>query len=238
MTHEYEQVPPSYLEQHRCVNCHKEYRDLENTGRLRCRMHPGLVSLEADGLYHYQCCGAVSGRGVVGCVRADHMEARTTVTQDQQARLDELADWGTCVVPTALFQYGVQRPLSECLLGHDSGEPCNTDKGAEILHYRFLFDSVEKEARQCDISEQRRLLRETVPTVPLLASLYCQSNKQESRRAMMEEIDEGWRETLDKAGGGDMKGDASTTTLSRINEQDRLIVPFVVIGRFQPAPYQ
>lgn len=219
-------MPESFLEEHTCVGCGARYRELENMGRLCCRVHPGLVSLCVDdGRYYYDCCGRAAGTGETqGCLRCDHMEARVSRTSDTGVKHDELADWGLCVVPQALFRYGMLRPLNECIVHQDSGGGGNSKT---VIKYRLPFDAVD---RECDLKEQHDLLRQSVADVPLYTTLYAQGNARVSHLAMMDMINNGWKETLDKSkiGGDDADDDKR---VGAISDLDRYIIPFVVIRR-------
>ena len=56
-----------------CSRCAREYRELDNVGAWRCRMHPGHVTgaVVVNGQRSvYTCCNG--GEAAVGCVACDH----------------------------------------------------------------------------------------------------------------------------------------------------------------------
>lgn len=220
-THEYNLIPESYRRARRCLHCGDEYRELDNIGRLCCLLHPGILRLDSVGTrYVYSCCSVAYPHR--GCCRADHMDC-ALVGRTEAERHTEIAEFAIKVVPTVLFQYGHTRPLNESMLYNGVTHEWTPDGARPAVYYRLPFDAPTDERRLVILEEEHRGLCGAVADSPLLHKLYATDDKGSAQADLMDDINNGWRETLDKP--------RSTMAAGEIDATPEYIIPFVVICR-------
>lgn len=213
---EYAMLSEAYTRINKCVLCGESYCELHNMGRLCCRVHPGLLSLDQRGQYSYSCCGAISG--AQGCLRADHMQ-HMPASSDEARRHDDLAEFAVTTVPNVLFEHGVTRPLNETVLYQQDQKQTRY-----TVCYTLPFATVNRA-----VDEIVRDLSASVAESPLLMSLYSSDDSGGKHQALLTDINKYWRETLDepkKQRAGDGSSDHITGTT-------RYIIPFTVICRIK-----
>lgn len=123
--HAYELVPRHLKEMQRCANCNELFRESDNTGQLRCRLHPGVILQDTTGRTgsFYSCCGIPIGlfhcgarkTAIEGCLRVDHM-SQVLCGDNIERRLAQLQQFATLVVPHLLFSFALYRPQPECVI--------------------------------------------------------------------------------------------------------------------------
>src|ERR1700761_9054839 len=75
-------ISEKYTVTRRCINCNTEYKEMNNIGKLLCRVHPGLKLCDNDNNNYYSCCGLYCNEFIncnilsseaLGCLYIDHM---------------------------------------------------------------------------------------------------------------------------------------------------------------------
>lgn len=213
---EYAMLSDAYTRVNKCVLCGESYCELHNIGRLCCRVHPGLLSLDQRGQYSYSCCGAISGAR--GCLRTDHMQ-HMPASSDETKRHDDLAEFAVTTVPNVLFEHGVTRPLNETVLYQQAGQ----NQSSDTVRHKLPFATVDR-----SVDEIVRDLSASVPQSPLLMSLYSSDDSGGKHQALLTDINKYWRETLDEP-----KKQRAGSEGSHITGTTRYIIPFTVICRIK-----
>ena len=98
----------------KCVQCGTIYVELDNIGRLQCRVHPG-VRLEnaGSGQYYYSCCDRLDSQ--YGCTQIDHTTEVFT-TQSEEMRLNQIQQFSIMILPCILHPYLYQIPMRDRIL--------------------------------------------------------------------------------------------------------------------------
>lgn len=249
--HEYALLDNEYTRVRQCCLCGEEYRELQNMGRLCCRVHPGMPRLNQYGQYSYSCCG----RGCYesdpisqGCLRCDHMD-RQPCTQPghEDTRCADLAAFYVRAIPSVLFNYGMTRPLNEAVLARQPAG--TTPDDARPIKYTMPFCIVNNEGNTTTngtpltMGSVARNLSAAVDSSPLMTHVYGIDDQGAEYRKMMQEINDRWPDTCIKkedkpsesATGGGGGGSSSTVidTASKISPSVPYIIPFVVICRIK-----
>ena len=108
----YELLPTELKRQQECAQCGVLFYEMENIGRLRCQLHPGVRLVDEQHRTYYSCCDR--GLGWRGCLSVDHCARR--FTQDPlETRLSELQTFALYVAPDLLLRY-VTPPLNKSIL--------------------------------------------------------------------------------------------------------------------------
>ena len=107
-------VSAKYLVERHCILCRGKYTELENLGRLGCRIHPGLRLCDKEGREFFSCCGfyvdASCGGNATwlamkGCVAVDHIDDTVKLdTSDLDLRLDAIKAFALIALPTSIFR--------------------------------------------------------------------------------------------------------------------------------------
>lgn len=227
----------SYTRQRQCCHCGESYVEMQNLGRLGCRLHPGVADLDRYGQYVYSCCGrdAEDERG--GCLRSDHMD-QMPPTDDGEARHASLIGGNkfVSVIPTVLFEYGVMRPLNETILARHDGRP--VDRDIEV-RYRLPFNSAHQPLPRYTLGEMVRTLSGQVTSNRLLSHIYGIDDRGAEHRNLMRYINDRWPESCLKKEDKPSNTAISTTAdvemhsdgVTEITPPTQYIIPFVVISR-------
>jgi hypothetical protein len=201
----YQLVPEEWKRTKECVECGTRYRELENIGRLHCRIHPGerLYNLEAN-CYYFSCCFSTGGRG---CLKSDHHEFPIGGEDET------LLDFSTRTVATILYEYGLVPPLSSQIIYH-------SEEGKREISYRHTLLPEEK---TLSIEGIKAGLAEAAKSSALFSKL--RDTEMSRRMESMKQFDIKWKSNLED-GGDDEDADGVG------NEFD---IPFIVIARLGPA---
>lgn len=217
-------VPDDYIEERKCFYCGALYREVDNIGRLRCRIHPGIVQYDArSGYSYYSCCKRrdypLSG-GVGGCVKSDHQHEEFT-DDDQEQRHREMEDVAILTLPTTLFQYGVSPSGGDTVIYNSGGG----GKKKTITH-RLPLGGDGGTVIEIDIEKRKHALNQFIKHSPSLSQLCATRGMGEESANLREVLDLGWRNTLEEEeGDGDNEGENG--------EETKCIVPFVIICRMK-----
>ncbi len=218
---DYALVPREYTRTQRCTQCGGAFREAENLGQLRCRLHPG-VRIVDGGVPLYTCCQArPSDAHWPGCRAADHF-ARDLPWHDEEARRAALLDEAMLAVPLVLFERGGLLPPSVWLYrwplggGALSREQRIRQEAEKRRVVRFTLDDREKtlavSAVLADLDEWARDC----------AFFQTQATRSDAagqrRRALRERGESQWPSSL----GRDDDDDGA---------RDAMIVPFLVLRR-------
>lgn len=232
---EYAMLSDQYTRVRHCALCGEAYKELHNMGRLCCRLHTGVLCMGHRGDYIYSCCRQTSGS--VGCVRTDHMDSMPD-TGDEQQRHQELKSFAIKVIPTILFEYGISRPLNECILLHQQQRHtgaeavalANKNSGVAV---RYTLPATGQTVQHY-IGDMMRALSASVAVEPLLTHIYGRDEQGASYKKLLSEINDRWPETCVKQEDGPTTlhrmGDAANDTIS---PESLYIIPFVVICRIR-----
>ncbi len=85
-----------------CKQCGEWFVELDNIGRLRCNVHPGIKLVASNGQLYYSCCDRLETHA--GCTRIDHTLISFT-NQSIEARLSQIQQFSIMVLPDLLQSY-------------------------------------------------------------------------------------------------------------------------------------
>jgi hypothetical protein len=145
-------IPDDYTKTRQCLQCGRQYREIDNIGRYACRLHPGIAVLDVmKNGYYYTCCQKHIDSSN-GCVRADHMDYELPVNC-LETRHDAISSECIYAIPIIYFLYGIRQPVKQSVLYHSSQRVniINTVKpfpiSINVGEYREYIDrSVESSA--------------------------------------------------------------------------------------------
>jgi len=203
------------------------------------------------GQYSYSCCGRVCHDGddaSQGCLRCDHMDRQPcTAPGHEEARCADLAAFYVRAIPTALFNYGMTRPLNEAVLMR---QPSGTSiDDTRVVKYTMPFGEEDggegvNIATPLTLGSVARNLSSTVGTSPLMTHIYGIDDQDAEHRKMMQEINDRWPDTCIKkedrpsesatgGSGSSITSNNFNDTASKISPSVPYIIPFVVICRIK-----
>ena len=120
-------LPSIYTDEKRCTQCNQRFREFDNIGQMKCRLHPGIM---IDG--RYTCCGMrpchrtapgmLNIQQLNGCLPVDHMDVELNgISADVRTR--QLIKWGIFLLADVFVdEKNIQRPLRTTHLYHYSSE--------------------------------------------------------------------------------------------------------------------
>lgn len=97
----------------KCVQCGTIYVELDNIGRLRCHVHPGVRLENAGGQHYYSCCDRLDPQ--YGCTQIDHT-IEVFTTQSEEMRLNQIQQFSIMILPCILHPYLYQIPTRDRIL--------------------------------------------------------------------------------------------------------------------------
>lgn len=204
---DYNMIPVELFTAQHCVNCGKNYEEINNMGRLACYIHPGIAQfITMSNGYYYSCCNQSVGSR--GCTRADHINEVYSL-YDQEERDDALFSKAIVTIPIIYFQYGVKNPINDAVLYRPG------DKQTSLVVKLPLTTISEV---HIDISEKKEELYEAVNESSILSKIYVDSNMDVTNQEKA--LDMKWRNMLH---------------VDKDREEERTLknydIPFVIIRR-------
>lgn len=132
-------VSDKYLAIRKCIQCKLHYNEIDNIGRLQCRIHPGLRLCDHEKRDFYSCCGIytdaytnghITAMDMAGCVTIDHMDetflpngAKELTKNQLNARLCQIKAFSVAVVPKEMIRLCnvIQPSRSTILFNYNGG---------------------------------------------------------------------------------------------------------------------
>lgn len=107
-------ISAKYLTERLCVLCRCKYTELNNIGRLLCRIHPGIRLCDHDGREFFSCCGFYVDQygfgtptrlAMRGCVAIDHMDDSFSLDNvDLDLKLREIKTFSIICLPSSVLE--------------------------------------------------------------------------------------------------------------------------------------
>ena len=206
---EYNSIPDDYLSLKKCIQCGMNYKECENIGRLRCRIHTGTIEYDPHrNTSLYNCCQRPYDSS--GCTKGDHMEGELP-NEDLGDRRSIMEEWAILILPSIYLQYGIDCPLSSTILYNSS-----YDRGEKELSYELPFGR-----GLVELEKVKRSMKNIVTKSPFLSVVYSKKGGNNGR----EELDMGWRNTLNDEDGLEGEDDEEEGVVKNI--------PFLIIQRIK-----
>ena len=212
-------IPPELNESTKCLHCARLFREIDNFGRLACRLHPGVV--QNDSLY--SCCKRPIYTS--GCLRSDHISTKESLSiGNEYERHTALQNYSVIVIPSDYFYYGINPPLQETILWRSNGS-------GKTRLVKFVMPFNKTLVEEFDTENEKRELQKKYKKLPLLAHHYKKINSDVSQKKRM--ANAGWRNDIspnanDDYSSSDDEGDEEKD-LEKLSKID---IPFVIIRRF------
>jgi hypothetical protein len=222
---EYAIVPTEYTEPRLCVLCGTNYKECENVGRLKCRIHTGVIThnLEANA-FLYTCC--LRPYDYVGCSKSDHMEEDVlgggggSDDDDQESRSRDLEEWAILILPSILIQYGVDRPLFSTILYEGGGGGDYHDITYELpMGIEGIMDAAK--------------IRQTLGKMRKESTFLSFVYKEKGGDDFDNDLDKGWRNTMNDDDGINGDGDTFGITASETITTKTTNIPFLIVNRIK-----
>lgn len=211
-----------------CLYCSKKFSEVNNFGRLACRLHPGII---LEGEARFSCCQQhVSKRG---CRRVDHSSEKISI-EDEMERHHAIYQESVIVIPSAYFYYGILPPLPETILYHHRSSSSSSSKERKNLLVTYKMPFNESLVQRFDIEQEVRQLRKKRKKLPILAHHHRDMTSKDlsnSRRM----ANQGWRDDISPntniTMGGDSDDDDGDDDEKDLHNLLKIDIPFVIIKR-------
>lgn len=143
-----------------CLLCRLTFKEIENIGRLRCRIHPGLKLYDKQSNREfYSCCGlylddCISGKVtqpyMAGCVTIDHMasDVCSLSKTNLESRLNAIKAFALIVVPREILSVKNLIPPERRTILVDFNGIYGMPREARLEHHIEIFQQVRHSHEQ------------------------------------------------------------------------------------------
>ena len=153
-------ISEKYRQLRVCLLCGLSFKEIENIGRLRCRIHPGIQLRDnMSSREFYSCCGlypddCISGKVTQpymgGCVTIDHMALDTCSLSktNLESRLNAIKSFALIVVPREVLSVKNLIPPERRTILVDFNGIYGMPQESRLEHHIEIFEQVRHSHEQ------------------------------------------------------------------------------------------